>query len=183
MRVVALIGFSGSGKTTLAEIIIAGLCARGSSVGSVKRIHAEGFALDTPGTNTDRHRQAGAGPVTALGDRETDILFDHPLTIDEVLAHYDQDFVVLEGVRDARIPAIVVATREEDVAAKDNGNVVAVAGRLVEGMPPGASLDAAPYLALPALDALRYPEALIDFVVERAASWPAASSVVLNPAS
>jgi molybdopterin-guanine dinucleotide biosynthesis protein B len=168
MKVIALIGFSRSGKTTLSEIIIAGLCERGYSVGSVKRIHAEDFALDTPGTNTDRHRQAGALQVTALGDHETDILFGGPLSIDEVLAHYDQDFVVLEGVRDARIPAIVTATRLEDIAAKDNGRVVAVAGRLAGGAAPGDTIDAPPYTALPLIDGLRCPDRLVDFVVQAA---------------
>jgi len=171
MRVIALLGFSGTGKTTLAEIIIAGLCRRGFSVGSVKRIHAEGFALDAPGTNTDRHRRAGAVPVTAMGDNETDVLYDHLLTIDEVLAHYDQDFVVLEGVRDARIPAIVAATQITDVAAKENGNVIAVAGRLADGAPAGATLDADPYQALPLLDGLHSPEALVDFAINAAAPW------------
>ena len=169
MKVIALIGFSDSGKTTLAELIIAGLTARGYTVGSVKRIHAEDFALDTPGTNTDRHRQAGATQVTALGDRETDILFSRPLPIDEVLAHYDQDFVVLEGVRDPRIPAIVTATDIEDVAGKDNGRVVAVAGRLAVGAAPGATIDAAPYTALPLIDGLNAPEILVDLVEQASA--------------
>ncbi|MCL2331912.1 MAG: molybdopterin-guanine dinucleotide biosynthesis protein B [Actinomycetia bacterium] len=170
MKVITLIGFSGSGKTTLAELIIAGLCGRGYTVGSVKRIHAEDFALDTLGTNTDRHRQAGAAPVTALGDRETDILFNRPLPIDELLAHYDQDFVVLEGLRDPRIPAIVTATCLEEIAAKDNGRVVAVAGRLADGAVPGSVIDAEPYTALPLIDGLRQPEILVDFVVRTALS-------------
>ncbi|MCL2654452.1 MAG: molybdopterin-guanine dinucleotide biosynthesis protein B [Coriobacteriia bacterium] len=172
MKVIALIGFSGSGKTTLAEILIAGLRARDYTVGSVKRIHAEGFALDTPGTNTARHARAGAAPVTALGDFETDILFDRPLTIDEVLAHYDQDYVVLEGVRDPRIPAIVTATHPGDIAAKDNGWVVAVAGRLAAGAAPGgASIEAPGYQALPLIDGLERPEEFIDFACATATSW------------
>ena len=38
-------------------------------MGSVKDIHFEAFAIDTPGTNTYRHRQAGAELVTARGLR------------------------------------------------------------------------------------------------------------------
>jgi len=171
MKVIALVGFSGSGKTTLAELIIAGLCARGYSVGSVKKIHAENFALDTPGTNTDRHRQAGSVQTTALGLQETDILFPRVLGIDELLAHYDQDFVVLEGVRDPRIPALVTANVAEDLARKDPGNICAVAGRLAQGAGAGAVLARPDGLMVPLIDALADPVSLVDFVERAAAAW------------
>jgi len=76
---------------------------------------------------------------------------------------------VLEGVRDPRIPAIVTATDIEDVAGKDNGRVVAVAGRLAVGAAPGATIDAAPYTALPLIDGLNAPEILVDLVEQASA--------------
>jgi molybdopterin-guanine dinucleotide biosynthesis protein B len=49
----------------VAEAIIAELRRRNYRVGSVKDIHFEGFALDQEGTNTHRHKMAGAELVTA----------------------------------------------------------------------------------------------------------------------
>ena len=109
MKVFSVFGASGSGKTTVIELLTGELTRRGYSVGSVKDIHAEQFAIDTPGSNTHRHRQAGADPVTARGLRETDIMFGGRLGIAELLRFYRQDFVILEGVREPGIPAVLTA--------------------------------------------------------------------------
>lgn len=71
MKVFSVYGITKSGKTTTIENIIRELKRRGYTVGSVKEIHYEKFAIDTEGTNTDRHRRAGAEPVTARGHFET----------------------------------------------------------------------------------------------------------------
>lgn len=107
MKVISVRGLTHSGKTTVVETIIAGLRRRGFSVGSVKEIHYDAFAIDTPGTNTHRHKEAGAQLVTALGIHETDILYQEKLPIRKVLSHYDYDYVILEGVDDPAIPTIV----------------------------------------------------------------------------
>ena len=81
MKVLSVYGYTGSGKTSTIEQIIGELIRRGYSVGSIKDIHFESFAIDTVGSNTDRHRKAGAELVTARGIHETDVLFpkDFPL--------------------------------------------------------------------------------------------------------
>src|SRR5690554_6745982 len=106
MRVLSVVGITGSGKTITVEQIVAELTRRRYSVGTVKDIHFEQFAIDTPGTNTDRHRRAGAGLVTARGLGETDILFPRRLPICEILAMYSHDWVVLEGTDDCNCPDI-----------------------------------------------------------------------------
>ena len=50
-------GFSKTGKTTTVTSLVKELRRRGYSVGTVKDIHYQGFAMDQPGTDTYKHRQ------------------------------------------------------------------------------------------------------------------------------
>ncbi len=113
MKVFSVFGLTGSGKTTTIENIIKELVSRGFTVGSVKEIHFDAFQIDTEGKNTWRHRQAGADTVSALAMAETDVMYRGKMDIYDLLKHYNQDFVVLEGVRNIVAPNIVVA-RESD---------------------------------------------------------------------
>jgi len=74
-----------TGKTTTIENVINELKKRRYSVGSVKEIHYEDFAIDKEGTNTYRHSQAGAELVTARGYNETDILYKERLSLQKIL--------------------------------------------------------------------------------------------------
>lgn len=115
MKVFSVIGMTRSGKTTTIENIIRELKRRSFSVGSIKEIHYENFAIDTEGTNTHRHRQAGSELVTARGYEETDILYQEKLPVGDILRHYTQDYVIMEGVTDANVPLILCAHDEEDL--------------------------------------------------------------------
>jgi len=159
LKVLSVIGITKAGKTTVVEAIISGLRKRNYTVGSVKEIHFEKFAIDTPGTNTDRHKKAGADIVTARGYKETDILFPRMLGLDEILRFYDHDYVVLEGVADTCAPKIVCAHNTEEVDERLDGTVFAISGRLA------ASLQE--YRGLPVINALTEPEKLVDLVVEK----------------
>ena len=159
MKIFSVFGVSGSGKTTTIELLIRELIRRGYTVGSVKDIHFEGFAIDTVGTNTYRHKQAGANPVTARGLNETDVLFTGKLSIAEILRFYSgKDFVILEGVREAGIPAILTANVDEmrEVDEQITPFVFAVSGRTA------AQIDE--YQGLPAIDATSDITALADLV-------------------
>ncbi|MCL0076168.1 molybdopterin-guanine dinucleotide biosynthesis protein MobB, partial [Dehalococcoidia bacterium] len=103
MKAFSVIGITQSGKTTTIENIIRGLKKRRYSVGSVKEIHFEEFAIDQEGTNTYRHRVAGSELVTARGYYETDILFPEQLSMEQILRFYEQDYIVLEGVTDCNV--------------------------------------------------------------------------------
>ena len=59
-------GVHNSGKTTLVAGIIKELTARGHTVGTIKDIHAEDFAMDRPGTDTFVHRKAGAMAIPSF---------------------------------------------------------------------------------------------------------------------
>ena len=64
MKVFGLSGWSGSGKTTLVVRLIPELLSRGYSVSTVKHAH-HAFEIDRDGTDSFRHRSAGAGEVAA----------------------------------------------------------------------------------------------------------------------
>lgn len=130
MKVFSVVGITQSGKTTTIENIIKELKKRGYSVGSVKEIHFEAFAIDTEGTNTYRHREAGSELVTAMGNNETDVLYQEKLPIRELLKLYDHDYVVLEGVEDQNIPKIISAHDAEGIHDKLDDLVFAVSGRI-----------------------------------------------------
>ncbi|HHT92749.1 MAG TPA: molybdopterin-guanine dinucleotide biosynthesis protein B [Clostridia bacterium] len=161
MKVLTVTGLSGSGKTTVIENLIKELKRRGYSIGSVKEIHYEAFAIDTPGKNTYRHRQAGAEIVTARAHNETDILYPGHLPIYEVLSHYNQDYVLLEGVRDCVAPEIAVC--KEDAEPEITPLTFAVSGRF-------ANTGVTEYKGLPVISAVDDIGRLADLVEEKVPS-------------
>ncbi|MCR4426757.1 MAG: molybdopterin-guanine dinucleotide biosynthesis protein MobB [Firmicutes bacterium] len=165
MRVIAVSGVHRSGKTTTIEQLIRELSRRGHSVGTVKDIHRESFSMDRPGSNTDRHRAAGAEMVTAVGPRETDILIRRRLGYDEVLAYYTSDFVILEGAHDFPVPRVVCARSEAEIGERLDAHTFCISG------PIAASTDS--YRGLPAVDAMSAPGRLADLVTIHALEWTA----------
>ena len=140
MKAIAVNGITRSGKTTVCEVLIAGLRQRGYTVGSVKEIHFEGFAIDPDPT-------------------ETDILYQSMLPMEEIFRHYDHDYVILEGVTDCNVPRIITAHNREEVERLLDRRVVAVSGVL-------ANTVSKEVLGLPVFHALDDPETLVDFVEE-----------------
>lgn len=157
MKAIAINGPSNSGKTAVCQALIAGLRRRGYSVGSVKEIHCQDFAIDSPGADTDLHRVAGAELVTARGRLETDVLYQSELPIGAILRHYGQDYIILEGVSDCNVPRIITAHNRDEVAERMDCRAAAVSGVV-------ANTGSKTILGLPVFNALQEPEALVDFV-------------------
>ena len=162
MKVIAVNGISKSGKTTVCEALIKGLRKRGYSVGSVKEIHFESFAIDPdPNTNTSRHRAAGAQLVTARALWETDVLYQKKLPVEEILHHYQHDYVILEGVAECNAPIILTAHTLMEVEQQLDERVIAISG-VVANSSRKSALD------LPLFNALSDPDSLVDFAEKRA---------------
>lgn len=159
MKILTVCGITKSGKTTTAEHLIRELTGRGYTVGSLKDIHFEEFAIDEPGTNTHRHRLAGADPVTARGLFETDVLFGRQLTLEEMMPFYHQDYLVLEGWELPGIPMILTAHGVGELEERDNPFVFAVCGRI--------SADMVEYKGRPVIDATADIKKLVDLVEQR----------------
>jgi molybdopterin-guanine dinucleotide biosynthesis protein B len=159
MKVFSVVGITESGKTTTIENIIKELKKRGYSVGSVKEIHFEQFAIDTEGSNTYRHKEAGSQLVTARGYYETDILFQEKLSIEKILKFYDHDFVVLEGVIDANVPKIITAHNEKEVLERLDDMVFAISGKLSNTLEE--------FETLPVINTMNNVERLVDLIEEK----------------
>lgn len=159
MKIIMIKGITKTGKTTTAEAVIKELRKRGYTVGSVKDIHFEAFTMETEGTNTDRHKKAGAHPVTARGMSETDVMFNHTLDIDDILDFYHQDFVVLEGDSGANCPNIITARTIEELDAQYNDLTIAVSGVI--------SAELEEYKGLPIINGMADVEQLVDLIEEK----------------
>ncbi|MFI3174074.1 MAG: molybdopterin-guanine dinucleotide biosynthesis protein B [Bacillota bacterium] len=159
MRVFSVFGITKSGKTTTIERIITELRKRNYSVGSVKEIHFERFAIDTEGSNTHRHKIAGSQLVTARGINETDVLFQEKLPIEDIMRFYDYDFLVLEGVRDANVPKIITAHSIEELDERYDPSAFLVSGRIAD------EIDE--YKGLKAISALENISEIVDIIEEK----------------
>ncbi len=163
MKAIMLKGVSNTGKTTTAEAIIRELKRRGYTVGSVKDIHFEAFTMETPGSDTDRHRKAGAQPVTARGRSETNIVFDRALDIEDILDCYDQDYVVLEGDSGANCPVIITGATVEELDEIVSDRTIAVSGVIA------GRLDR--YRDIPVFDGLTQIQELVDLIEAKTPEW------------
>lgn len=128
MRIVMVKGFSGSGKTATVTSLVQELVRRGYSVGTVKDIHYEGYEADDPGTDTYKHRKAGAYRVTARGQNDTAIIIDGPSPIEAILKYYKEDFVILEGDCGIKCPTVITGKTREDIDKRMCDEAVAVSG-------------------------------------------------------
>ncbi len=163
MKVFSITGISKSGKTTTAEAVIVELRRRNYSVGSVKDIHFEGFSLDQEGTNTYRHRMAGAQLVTARGLYETDVMFPQRLSLDIILGFYQQDFVVLEGAMDFKGPGMIAACTEIEIDERRRDNIFAIVGQISNRLKE--------YRGLPVINAITDPVHLVDLIEKAVPIW------------
>lgn len=105
-RVFGITGWKNSGKTTLAAKLIAELTRRGWKVSTIKHAHHE-FDIDKEGTDSYRHRKAGAGEVAIVSDRRWALMHelageDEP-QLTEILARFSPcDLVLIEGYKRER---------------------------------------------------------------------------------
>lgn len=159
MKIFSIIGITKSGKTTTVENIITELKKRRFSVGSVKDIHFEDFVMDVEGTNTHRHKMAGSELVTARGFKETDILYQRKLTIDEILRHYNHEYVILEGSRDTNAPKIITAHTTKEIDERLDETVFAISGVISNSINE--------YKGIPVINAIDDIEKLVDLIEKK----------------
>lgn len=115
--VIGVAGWKNAGKTTLATRLISELTRRGLKVASVKHAH-HGFDVDHPGTDSFRHREAGAVQTAIVSARRVAILQelarpeDEPALRDILDRLAPSDVVVVEGFKGEPIDKIEVRRRE-----------------------------------------------------------------------
>lgn len=110
MKLYGVTGWKNAGKTGLMERLVAAFVAEGLTVSTIKHTH-HGVDLERPGTDTHRHRVAGAREVILASDARYAILHelrDEPEPpLDALLTRLDPvDLVLVEGFKASPHPKI-----------------------------------------------------------------------------
>ncbi|EKD59508.1 MAG: hypothetical protein ACD_54C01314G0002 [uncultured bacterium] len=111
MKVFGVIGWKHAGKTTLVERLLVEITVRGFSVSTIKHSHHD-VDLDTPGSDSFRHRAAGASEVILATPGRFALLHDHRGTAPGLAALLTRlapvDLVLVEGFKRGDHPKIEV---------------------------------------------------------------------------
>ncbi|NOC84913.1 molybdopterin-guanine dinucleotide biosynthesis protein B [Ruegeria atlantica] len=133
MRVYGVTGWKNAGKTGLMERLVAEITSRGFTVSTVKHAH-HGVDVDQPGTDSHRHRVAGASEVLLASGQRIALMQElrgapePPLA--ELLARLSPvDLVLVEGFKREDHPKIEAyrAAAGHALMAPENGTIRAVA--------------------------------------------------------
>ena len=138
MRVWGVVGWKNTGKTGLVERLVTEIASRGLTVSTLKHAHHV-FDVDRPGTDSHRHRQAGASEVLIASDRRWALMHEGaapPLT--ELIARLSPvDVVIVEGWKREALPKIEThrAAAGQPLIAPGDPSIRAVASD--SGVGPG----------------------------------------------
>ncbi len=109
MILMGIVGHKNAGKTTLTAALVTELTRRGLRVSTLKHTH-HAVDLETPGTDTHRHRTAGAQQVVLATDRRLTLMEEAEAPgIAHLLTRLAPcDVVLAEGWKAGRHPRIEV---------------------------------------------------------------------------
>ena len=110
MKLYGVTGWKNSGKTGLMERLAAEITGRGLTVSTIKHAH-HAFDVDQAGTDSYRHRAAGAGQVLLASSRRwalmTELRGESEPPLEFLLGKLDPcDLVLIEGYKTAQHPKI-----------------------------------------------------------------------------
>lgn len=159
MRIYGVTGWKNAGKTGLMERLVTEIIKRGYTVSSVKHAH-HAFDVDQPGTDSFRHRAAGAKEVMLVSGKRFALMhelrdLDEPPLRDLLAKLTPVDLVLVEGYKREPHPKIEAYRAEagNDLIAPRDDNIKAVAS------------DTALTLDRPVFD-LNDTGAIVDFVLK-----------------
>lgn len=165
-KMVAVIGGKHSGKTTVIEHLIVELKSRGCRVGAIKEM-VRIPTLDTPATETDRYRDAGAEIIVAVPRDETVVFIKKRLSVREILPYLTGlDYILLEGFeREQALPKVIVAKTLDEVKSYFDESAIAISGLITESEQETKKAAA---LMIPMFNALTQSKGLADLVITKA---------------
>ncbi|WP_264211003.1 molybdopterin-guanine dinucleotide biosynthesis protein B [Leisingera thetidis] len=110
MKIYGVTGWKNNGKTGLMERLVAEITARGVTVSTIKHAH-HGVDVDQPGTDSYRHRAAGASEVVLASAGRVAIMQElrgaaEPPLADLLARLSPVDLVLAEGYKRERHPKI-----------------------------------------------------------------------------
>jgi molybdopterin-guanine dinucleotide biosynthesis adapter protein len=129
--IIGIVGWKNSGKTTLAVRLVEELTARGLAIATIKHAH-HALRLDEKGTDSARHRAAGAKQVAVVSERRWALMREGPEPdFADVVAQLEPcDLIVVEGYKSQPIPKIEARRRESHPGAglaESDNRVIAIA--------------------------------------------------------
>ena len=133
-RVFGITGWKNSGKTTLTEKLVTELTRRGWKVSTVKHAHHD-FDIDQEGTDSFRHRAAGASEVAIVSGNRWALMHElrgeaEPAMADVIARLAPCDLVLVEGYkREAhrKIEARRSASKSNERLSAGDPSIMAVA--------------------------------------------------------
>ena len=133
VKLIGIVGWKNSGKTTLAEALVRNFVARGVRVATIKHAHHD-FDTDKPGTDSYRHRAAGANQVIVASDHRwahiKEVAGESPPKLEELVARLTPvDLVIVEGFKREAHPKIQVMRSHDTHQAMppEVSNIIAIA--------------------------------------------------------
>ncbi len=133
MKLYGVVGWKNSGKTGLVERLVREISDRGFSVSTIKHAHHK-VDVDQPGTDSFRHRQAGAAEVILASAARVAIMQElrgaaEPGLSDLVARLSPVDLVLVEGYKREVHPKIEAHRAEtgQPLIARDDQSVRAIA--------------------------------------------------------
>jgi molybdopterin-guanine dinucleotide biosynthesis protein B len=129
-KILLVVGSKKVGKTSLIEKLIPELSGRGYRVGTVKHHHSDfSVSVDSEGTDTWRHRQAGASSVVLVTPTHSALFrdSDSSLSLDQIVSSLGaMDIVLVEGFHDQpRAKIEVLADRNDEPLCKLDDHLLA----------------------------------------------------------
>jgi molybdopterin-guanine dinucleotide biosynthesis protein B len=105
-------GWKNSGKTALVSGLVRELTGRGLKISTLKHAH-HAFDLDTPGTDTHNHREAGASEVAIVSQNrwaiQHELADEQEPSFQEIVSRLSLcDLVLVEGYKREPIPKIEI---------------------------------------------------------------------------
>jgi formylmethanofuran dehydrogenase subunit E len=130
-KVLLIVGYKKVGKTTLIEKLIPELARRGYRVGTVKHHHSDlPVSVDAVGTDSWRHRQAGAATVALVTPSDIAMFRNgaSAVTLDQLVSALGTtDLVLVEGFHEEpRLKIEVMAEGSPDSLCKPDEHLIAV---------------------------------------------------------
>ncbi|MFY0614115.1 MAG: molybdopterin-guanine dinucleotide biosynthesis protein B [Hyphomicrobiaceae bacterium] len=136
--IIGIVGWKNSGKTTLAVRLVEELTRRGLRIATIKHAH-HALRLDEEGTDSARHRAAGAAQVAVVSQKRWALMTEGPEPdFADVVAQLEPcDLIVVEGYKSQPIPKIEARRRGSEpgagLAERDDRVVAIAADYAVEG--------------------------------------------------
>ncbi|MYJ88004.1 MAG: molybdopterin-guanine dinucleotide biosynthesis protein B, partial [Rhodobacteraceae bacterium] len=149
MNILGIAGWKNSGKTTLISSLITELTNRNIRISTLKHAHHD-FDIDQPGTDSHKHRKAGAKEVLIVSSRRWALIHEETEVNKPDLTTMlgkleDTDLVLVEGFKSLSFPKLEIRREDSsgpDLAPNDQNIIAIVSDRPVsEQNMPAFDLD------------------------------------------